>query len=425
MKVENGGRAGWLPLALVAVTAASIQATTIAQRGIETNLIVWNGKVMFVQPGSGLTILDVTTGRVLLRDTAERRARSLVPTASGVLLCGWDAAHEDAPAVWMVDIKRSLLAAKPIIAWSGPGGRPQPAADKIFDSDGQTVFARRALDGSVVWGYLVPGSLNWSKLTSAGVWAVEGQVALVSAVTLLDPSTGRVLGQRKSFQDREFVFQSLEANRFVAWAKAQPSDRCQGRVLRILTFSPERGTLTAAEGCREPLPSDTTFQDGTATCDGFPTNHPRLRSCALVNPSGVEGLPHPGGPALNLQAITGIMEHAQRGWQLSPRQSANTRIWFQSDFLFLSHSDWEVGVVERIDLASGKPVWRYVFPSSPIIASTNRFFPPLSAPAGPDRDKWERIMSSRVQGSVRVQPPEAGKPTPVIFDPAPALASRW
>jgi hypothetical protein len=70
-------------------------------------------------------------------------------------------------------------------------------------------------------------------------------------------------------------------------------------------------------------------------------------------------------------------------WQvIQPFYNSSENSWHfeqaheQEGFLFLESNAWHFGTLDSIDLASGRPLWRYVFPSVTVLHSINFVSPP-------------------------------------------------
>ena len=286
--------------------------------------------------------------------------------------------------------------------------------------------------------------------TSSGT----SDVTRVKALTVLDIDTGRVLASTTLPNLRLYGWSGawppnheFDGDRVLFRVKPKPG--CNGADVHLYTLGAAAGMLTSTiEECRStppPRPSgEPAWTDGEKPWR--PILHP-LQEGAIVTfeIAGAAALVERRSPLATWQALLpGTREPDQR-LQLQ-------RVFEGDGTVFVQASDWGFGTVDALELESGRPLWRYVFPTGATIGSIGVFGPPDEPWPGDLERAWLAVVArppALLSRADRVHPIEdylmatdpAGAPAVavegppiVVFDPAAhaqframttRLVSRW
>lgn len=89
------------------------EASMPKPRRLQSNVLVAGGRVVFCQPDRTFTVLDLDSGRVLVRDTAVRCEGTFAETRFGVALYGWPGG-----TVRLIDVERTVVQGRMVPAWT-------------------------------------------------------------------------------------------------------------------------------------------------------------------------------------------------------------------------------------------------------------------------------------------------------------------
>jgi hypothetical protein len=116
-----------------------------------------------------------------------------------------------------------------------------------------------------------------------------------------------------------------------------------------------------------------------------------------------------------------------RGPQPGPVETA----WALRGSLFVESDLGAAGALDAIDVASGRPLWRHVYPATWQLASTSSFMGRsayLIQQLEAQRSEWQRVRTQRFEPLVlldRTAEPSGQRAAPVVLDPEPySSASR-
>jgi len=168
-----------------------------AQAGVDSNFVVDEGRVMFVQADDSLTVLRLDDGKVMARKHDIEYSGTLQMTAEGVLVLKYSGASLLDPT--NLTLKWNCNAAYNSIV----------SGDVLVTCDGNGLIECRNLSkGRVLWSYELPGALN--------IAVDSGKVLLLRSavyerpdreptVVLLELKTGRELFRRTAPQGVSYI----------------------------------------------------------------------------------------------------------------------------------------------------------------------------------------------------------------------------
>ncbi len=377
----------WLALAVLvfSLTAAKTSGTTYrTPPAVESNLLVFDGKVAFVDGMDGLTVLNFRSGQVILRQRISDElgwARELRKAPTGVLLISNGKVTLADPVTfqrrWTIDNCFSPAVEGPYIV----------AAD-----GNRTVRCFDATTGERRWSKEIEG--GWRVMMSDGVAVVsteyyyEGQTAFWA----FDAKSGRLLTHKTGpegkkwidvFCDGEFVYAIAASSKWQNYGDSPDSvikfDLQDQEVARAEFSSPlvtrleayvypfvfDGRTFVAGERCRKAFPHELKVPaKGTipsdARSDWLPSGV--LTSFEMPDSTGKQG------NVVQLMAASKLWSNyvpfVRAGEWLQSADEVDGRILL----------NWSGGQIECLDSATGTPQWLYVLPSLRRILSYSTTF---------------------------------------------------
>jgi hypothetical protein len=208
---------------------------------------------------------------------------------------------------------------------------------------------------------------------------LEQSVRRVVGLTVLDLATGKELLPRLAQDVRldGHAAQPIEfdGERIRYWLHRGPDDPCTGARLQTLALNAAANAVSSRERCEaDPKPlSEATGDGGTGSGRCYMSGRGgEARTREL--PGGSVTL---GG--LGDATLVDVKAGAHR-WLvgiptdlgLSP-ELGNVRQ--DGDIIFLESQSWTVGRLDALDAVGERPLWTYVFPSTPQVGSWSSFLP--------------------------------------------------
>ena len=424
-------RSVWMVFALACLSQPqATEATTYRMGRIESNLYLADGKLFFCQPDESLTVLNATTGQVLVRDSKAKCEGTFERRGGGIVLSAHWGRHR------MIDLPATLK-----------HGRLRTSWEMVCDSgeflDEQIVCAHltehivelRALsDGSVRWRYDAGGEVTDIVVAKGRVALQSGQYRLVHAIAVLDLASGRQLARHsitpvpsRILRDRVRKRQAVSMG--VEVANAVTISDIDNPSLSLERFDGETVVLEGlSEWCeddlRRSLRLDSSRQGFSATDEcvsrtpGTPAP-PRSPACPAGSLCELSQLNETSGTGAGARVTISGGSHGAtllefrgtgKAWTVyhrNPRYSDLARFAERDGHLFLESVGARVGSLECLDLATGMPLWLYVYPSEPVMTSTS-----VWAPLLPDRRDaleaartlWQEVRADPPKGASRVPP---------------------
>ena len=427
-------------LALLIVLAWPVSAfASLPWEGGIFHFEVVGGKVIFGQPSGGITVLDVASGRVLMRDRGRRdeHAGGLVVAPDRVIVEMHRSGLLDSflpdrhPETYRMLDLRTLA-----VAWELRRDR-RPLGLLRLQTPGTRLTARDPVSGRVAWTYATQrreGEIRFARgrlmVTEEDLDRIEyrpqrswtGPVRRVHAVTVLSVETGQELG---SFRGPGFDLADVphgsqpiafDGERVVLDLRRSAEHSCAGIPLRVLTLLPGSKVLGSEDACPPVSPRSADEPSDPMSADGV--NFP-LSDGILTVQAGEAGL------HLGLQAGRGSWRALSR----LPRRGHIGRVWDREDKLFIETRSPAVEMVDCIDVRSGRPLWRYVFPAYPNgdwLVSPARWRPYTVEAIGRARLALESARSQEpplVVVAERAPVEAAERPAALVFDPLPFPSS--
>ena len=322
------------------------------------------GRVAFI--ANGLVVLDAKSGAVIVRERSIPSA-TLFETPHGVLVA-IPQAYYGSPS------RFRLFSTRGDPAWEVTCDFWHAGQDDLICVDSQSpkqnlrVQVRSLTDGQIRWSFDTGGS-GGEALDAKGRLIVANRNKVDddprnTRLTIFDLADGRVLGaielpKLKPFyggaSQPDFEF---DGERVLMRLRDVPG--CPDAALQTYEFDPARGLFLSSTEC-EPtrqLLSPPPEPVWTEAERAFGFRMEPLKDNSLVS----SGLPNatlferrsPG--AERWQVIQPYYNVFENSWQFGKAHE-------QADLLFLEHNAWHFGTLDCIDLATGRPLWRYVFPS--------------------------------------------------------------
>ena len=129
---------------VLTLVATSAHAYTCVEIGVDSDLLVFDGKVLFSQADGTLTLLNLQTGKVLHRGKDRHEIRRFAITPHGILGGGF---------YHVILLDRDTMA----VRWAADcKGQPVPAGESVICKDANgSVACRRIADGCQVWSTFI------------------------------------------------------------------------------------------------------------------------------------------------------------------------------------------------------------------------------------------------------------------------------
>ena len=432
--MNRGSSGPWLPrpglvvglagMALL-LSAGPVHGYTARRVALDSNILVYDGKVIFAQGTGSLTVLDLQTGEVLLR---KKRQKDF--WYSGTLEhCG--------EGVLMIDYSRIALLDEDTFD-------PLWQADKSYDAvaDGNHVVSHDG-DHTVSCRKVGTGELCWTVEMEAGwhVLAAKGKALVAtpdfwdgrSALMVLDLQSGRRLLDHQAPPGVHWLQVYFDGERVYVVDAGPPR------------FSAEPGTLTALNlqgkvvgkvdaDSPEVVPSSTEHWNGRFFWDGkFFSHDGRVRPVYAHEPESLveywrreETFPEslPSGVFVRSYHVIDIsgergqllqMIMSNKSWGVyAPHLDKDGYVYQVTEAegkLLLGDSK---GHMECLDVETGRPRWIYKFP---LIRRTMSY----STPHGMPPYLTQQAAEYR-EGAWKMELACGSVPLPEDFDPA---SGRW
>lgn len=366
---------------LAALAVLSIVAPTwgyTSERvGVGSNIVVADGKVYFIQADRSLTALDLATGRVLLRKKGLGHMWEVQATDRGLLVCGYS-------EICLIDMTSH------VILWqTSCRCDPNVLDDCLVSYDGNgLVQCRRLRDGTVLWSFDLPGALDVIAAKDKVLVHREARFEGTPATVLLDMKTGKELFRWRTppagVPSERLYF---DGDRVYVASGRRAGGRARADFTQILVWDTSGQQLDPID-----VPPDVAKRSGNSQSDAFtigdktfdrgrvrlkddivPPQPLRESGGRLRWPLSDKAMLAIGGhPATeNNRAVADVsvatvaLETPEGGWRgllthLVARRGRVYAIAHTDDKLLLGS---DLGHVECIDLASGKSLWIYVFPT--------------------------------------------------------------
>lgn len=389
----------WASLCTLLIGSASAWGYTFMEVGVASNIVVIDKKVHFAQGDGSLTILDLETGKVLLRKTDENYEGVLRNLDAGLLVVTYD--------------KISLLEKGSLQKlWETRCSHDATIADGLLVSmnGNGRVEARSIKDGTVVWQYNLDGAPSVTVLNNRVLVTRTWQLPPVLA--LLDLKTGQELWKKdfprvhedyRAFLGDEVVYlkcstygQGTTIKRFDLTGKELPDlpipeepkasqDMAQeqyGRELR------EGATTKSSDISQDSpysqwsqhevgqlvfdYPRKQVFQKGKQPTMGYPEWAVNIKEYPVL-PDGLVVSFHENIGNLPRTIKVRGKDFAWKGflpYDPSLRQSRTEFAWTYADGSLIFGSS--KGYVECVDATSGRSRWIYMFPSTNQTISSSR-----------------------------------------------------
>lgn len=358
---------------VLACVPGSVHAYMCRQVGVDSNLLVVDGVVYFAQCDGSLTALELQTGRVLLRKRDRGYSGKLRMTEHGILVLGYR-------NIIMLD--RATHA----VRWETPARHDPNLCEGhlvSYDRNG-LVQCRDLKDGQIRWSYALPGALT--------VVAEKGRVLLHCAaifpetgepvVALLDLKTGRELFVKSPPPGTLYGRAFFDGQRIYLGAGAIRTTPMEAKFERLLVWDLAGKELTATTMPWEP--TGEAFYPGHAfSLDGKVFQNGRVRPATPEERATGKVAQERRGPEWHLQAdstAVTIRSFWRRSKEVSTtvEMQSKTGAWrgyvpylaqwpggvsqaaLAEGKLLLGSS---LGHVECIDVATGRSLWIYVFPT--------------------------------------------------------------
>jgi len=359
----------------------------------------------------GLTVLDARSGEVMVREPAARSVR-LYDTAQGILVGTAASRFFEQPQYYRMFAKQGSG-----FAWQAECDLWHLAQGRLICVDSHplvfmfsgifglrvriTVQARSLANGRVLWSYDTGGSggetgealdakgrlmltnEEWGDEKfegSSNGYVVRGtaHVGRVKKLTVLDLESGRVLATTdvrdvtlRGWPGSDRPNHEFDGERVVLRRRQVSDPACPERSVRVYTLDLAGQTFRARDDCEPVMPASPS---------------PRAPALSKIERKlGARVHPLEEGELVSFPGFGTLFElRSKRGhWQAvqPPSQSpTHANLRFTSAFerrgrLFIESMSWKFGTLDCIDLASGRPLWRYVFAATPVLLSTG-VFPP-------------------------------------------------
>ena len=387
----------------------------------------------------GLTVLDAWSGVVMVREP-DARSVGLYDTAQGILVGTAASRFFEQPQYYRMFAKQGSG-----FAWQAECDLWHLAQGHLICVDSHPlvfmfsgifglrvsirVQARSLANGRVLWSYDTGGSggealdakgrlmltnVEWREEKfegSSNGYAVSGtaSVGRVKKLTVLDLESGRVLATTdvrdltlRGWSGSDPPNHEFDGERVVLRRRKGSDPACPERSVRVYTLDLAGQTFRARDDCEPVMPAS-----------------PLPRAPALSEMEqklGARVHPLEEGELVSFPGFGGTLFElrSKRGhWQaVLPRSLSEThadwrftRAFERRGRLFIESESWQFGTLDCIDLESGRPLWRYVFPAAPVLLSTG-VFPP----------GWVQRLSKSAWRELQDNPPP---PLTVLARPIP------
>jgi outer membrane protein assembly factor BamB len=405
---------------------------------------VFDGNVLFVVPHGVLTILDAERGSVLFsrRYTGElHQWNPLSATGQGLLVLS-----NRGTVYRMLDHRTG----SPVWEFESVSGCHLTRTHLICRADSQAALdararleGRRLSDGAVAWR-TAAGGRRGEILDGEGrvmVTAEEDGSAMpdggpgsfsrrVLSVTIIDIETGReivTLGGLGIDLAAHGSPMSFDGKRVAMDVVVPAGHSCHGVLRRVLTLNAGATGFVASESCEVPPPARPEVRSAGAA--GVASPHDFPLSDGVFRPTQSEG----GATAFEVRTPRGTWRVEQPIWEGAGCcvNSRVERVWDAEDKVFVESSWRDVGiqVLDCLDIASGRNLWRYVF-ASELPSSKGEFHlygsnEYLVQATEEHRLKWDRVRAepppALVVVATRTQETATGaapaRTAPVIVEP--------
>ncbi|MEE8325943.1 MAG: hypothetical protein V3R58_02790, partial [candidate division NC10 bacterium] len=286
---------------------------------------------------------------------------------------------------------------------------------------GITVQARSLVDGQVRWSYET-GEWGGEALDANGrlmlaneEWRSEEhergtvRVGRVKKLTVLDLENGHVLATTdvqdvvlRGWSGHFPPNHEFDGERVLLRRRRGSDPECPEHAVRVYTLDLTGHGFQSRDECEaETSPSQSRPESTLSEIERkLGAQVHRLEEGELVS-FGAFG----DGTLLELRSERG---HWQAVSPLSTvhRQWRFTHAFEKGGLLFIESNDWGFGTLDCVQLASGRPLWRYVFPAVPVLTSTNSFAPPYRGPKASElRSLWNELRKNPLPTLASVEQP--------------------
>lgn len=374
----------------------------------------------------GLTVLDAWSGVVMVREP-DARSVGLYDTTQGILVGTAASRFFEQPQYYRMFAKQGSG-----FAWQAECDLWHLAQEHLICVDSHPlvfmfsgifglrvsirVQARSLANGRVLWSYDTGGSggealdakgrlmltnEEWVDEKFEGTsngYAVSGtaSVGRVKKLTVLDLESGRVLATTdvrdvtlRGWSGSDPPDHEFDGERVVLRRRKGSGPACPERSVRVYTLDLAGQTFRARDDCEPVMPaSQSPPQPALSEIE--------QKLGARVHPleeGELVSFPGFGGTLFELRSKRG---HWQAVLPRSPSETQAdwrfTRAFERRGRLFIESMSWQFGALDCIDLESGRPLWRYVFPAAPVLLSTGVF--PPGWVQGLSKSSWRELQDN-------------------------------
>jgi outer membrane protein assembly factor BamB len=396
-----------LSFAFAVLLPVLCRAGIAMQLGVESNLLIDDNRVIFVQAGGSLTALHLETGEVLHRRAGDYYTVSMLKRVE--------------PGILVLDYSKVALLDPQNLSevwWTKSSYDPNVLEETLVSYDGNgLVEHRRLTDGTVLWSYNLPGGLE---VVAEGNKVLVHRAAMFGEVAvLLDLETGEELFRKTPQPGTIWPDLYFDGKHVYAKEAFYLGEPYTAQVKNLSVWN------TAGEEVRRV--SLEAYDQEKLRWGWFDWEGKRF-SGGRVHPIPEPWLGSPPGTTWVTDLQNGsTLLHRRDEIEL---QSPEGRWTGRLPYLPIRGEIWQAvldghnlllgsnfGHVECIDITTGESQWLYVFPAI------------LSSWSGGGSSMATALASFRQQ---KKNPPEFGftlageapRPTRVIFDPQPDLIFR-
>lgn len=377
-------------------------ATSIAIGRMPSNVHVNQGRLVFCQPDLSLTIIEVKTGKVLVRDLVADCQGTFAGTGPLITLTSDRSTR-------VIDVPATIATGKIATRWQGGTVRARSgcryyaaAGDSMLCAPDEHQVERHMLaTGEVAWRYRPPNAVNDIAESGGRVVVAAGPQGITDTLVFLNLADGKQLVRYRvppPEKPQRYLIKSVARDQVILTAGTHGGcGLLESR--RIIALPKASGVAAVEDNC------------APKGCSPGELCHISSSEPTSMTHGNVEITFQPGRDALIER------KSKKHSWR-----ALTDGIFMQAaiagDNLVIVHTWIEMAIVEPIDIATGEPRWVYVFPNYPSppqrrgVVDTRLIPSPARA-----RGSTVKVPASFVLGRDSARPASKAR---VIVDPKPS-----
>lgn len=400
-------------LIFIMLSFETVFATLYIENDVESNIIVHNDRIIFSQAGGSLTVLDKNTGEVLKRIYDRDYSGKLIVTDYGILSISYG-------LITMLDPVNYEPVWETASFYS-----PIVQNDILVSFDGSCfVYARNLRNGNLMWTHFICGAVKISVLDNNVLLHSSGMFDLGTAKTVLVDLKSGDKKLKLTPPDNEMFLSAYLDNENIYFLSEKQTNvekypviekmhvfRYDGNLINSFNFSEDYGLPM-----KPFVFSDALFSDGKRFKIGVDIFEDKKTEKTIISERKTEFY-------YNIGSKYTVSNYLNNKGELFLEIYTNTlpidrrNLYADVDLVILVSKE---GYVELFDEKNNKIIWRYVFPKTTELLSTNY----LEDPANIVPFRFQSVLTKeKIMNEIKDD--ESRKDMKIILDPHPGKSKEY